>query len=154
MRDYGRLISPHLPHQQRLKEAPRCHERVQVTHRLPQLERPQHIAIDVDVARQIRISELDLIKAGDGTHGVPILQRDTEVRHTLSEASDCTIRKMHLERHACRAKCSCDAIEPKPAACGRRRVRSAALLPDSDFLGHATASLWLIPSRLAGTLPA
>ena len=37
-------------------------KRVQITHRLPKLERPQHIAVDVNVACQIRIGELDLIE--------------------------------------------------------------------------------------------
>ena len=73
--------------QQRLQEAPRRHERVQITHRLPQLERPQHVAVDVDVARQVRIGELDLIKTGDGAHRVPVLQPDTEARRALTEAS-------------------------------------------------------------------
>jgi hypothetical protein len=53
---------------------------------LPKLERPQHIA--VDVARQLRIGELDLIKTRDGAHRVPVPQPDTEARQALSKPSD------------------------------------------------------------------
>ena len=136
MRRYGGLVGAHLSHQQRLQEPPRCHKRVQITHRLPKLERPQHIAIDVDVARQIRIGELDLIKTGDGAHRVPVLQPDTEARQALSKPSGCAIREIHIERHACLAKCPRDAIKPQPAACDRRRVGNATLRLDTGFLRH------------------
>ena len=50
VRGYRRLVGAHLPEQQRLEETPRRGERVKVAHRLPQLERAQHVAVDVDVA--------------------------------------------------------------------------------------------------------
>ncbi len=48
-------------------------EWMQITHGLPKLERPQHIATDVDVARQVRVGELDMIKTRDCAHHVPIV---------------------------------------------------------------------------------
>jgi hypothetical protein len=88
MRGNGGLVCPQLAEQQWLQEAPRRHERVQITHLLPQRKRPQHVAIDVDVARQIRVSKLHLVKTGDCAHRVPVLQGDTEVRRALTETSD------------------------------------------------------------------
>jgi hypothetical protein len=152
VRGYGGLVCPHLPEQQRLQESPSRNERVPITHGLPKLKRPQHVTIDVDVARQIRIGELDLIKTGDGAHRVPVLQPDTEARRALPKTSDSAIRKIHIERHTCLTKPTRDAIKPKPASGDSLQVRSATLRPDSDFLRHAAASASPIPSNFTGTL--
>jgi hypothetical protein len=46
-----------------------------------------------------------------------------EARQALSEPSGCAIREIHIERHACLAKCPRDAIKPQPTvsppACGQ-----------------------------------
>jgi len=52
------IKTSHLSEQHQLQEAPRRHEPVQITQRLPKLERPQHLAIDSDVAPQIRVGDL------------------------------------------------------------------------------------------------
>jgi hypothetical protein len=127
---------------------------VEITHRLPKLEQPQHITINVYVARQIRIGELDLIETRDGPHRIPVLQPDTEARHALSKVSDCAIWKIHFEWHTCLTKRPRHAIEPEPPSCRTQYVRSPILLRDSDFLEHAAASLWTISSHLTGMLPA
>jgi len=140
-----------LTEQQWLQEAPRRHERVQITHLLPQRKRPQHVAIDVDVARQIRVSKLHLVKTGDCAHRVPVLQGDTEVRRALTETSDRAVREKHLERHICPGKYPPDAIQPKSRRSHLRCMRSAAS-PDRRFLRHSTASQVPVHPRRADLL--
>src|ERR1044071_6196449 len=113
---------------------------MQITHRSPKLERSQHVTVDVDIARQIRICEFDLVKTCDGAHRVPVFQPDAEARRTLTEALGCTSRKIHLKWHICFAKCMHDAIKPKSCSCVRRCVRSATLLPAGHFFRHAAAA--------------
>jgi len=113
MRRYGCLIGVHLSHQERLQEPPRCHKRVQIAHRLPQLERPQHIAIDIDVTRQVSVGELDLIETGEGPYRIPVVHPDAETRSSLAETPTTAIGKRQLEGHACVGECPRNAIEPE-----------------------------------------
>jgi hypothetical protein len=127
---------------------------VSIAHRLPELERAQHIAIDVNVAGQIRIGKRDLVKTHEGSHRVVVVQPHIEAGRPLSKVPDFAAREVYLERRARGVKCPRDAIEPKPSLCGRRYVRIAMALPARDFFGHAAASLWPIPFRPICTPPA
>jgi hypothetical protein len=61
---------------------------VQIAHRLPQLERPQHIATDIDITRQVSVGELDLIETGERTYRIPVVQPDGPKRRQLPSGKD------------------------------------------------------------------
>lgn len=58
-------VRVHLAEEERLDEAPRGGDEVEVLHRLPELERAHHVALDLDVALQIGVADASLVDAGD-----------------------------------------------------------------------------------------
>ena len=53
-------IGAELAEQERLDEAPCRGKQMEVLHRLPELERAQHVALDVDIAREIGVAKAPL----------------------------------------------------------------------------------------------
>src|SRR5262245_55432768 len=88
-----------LPEEQGLDEAPGGDHEVEVLHRLPELEGPQHVPFDIDVTGQIGIADAAFIDAHDGPHSAVVFEGHPEARRTITETLDTAVGKGHLEGH-------------------------------------------------------
>ena len=81
--NYGPLVGAHLPEQQRLDEPPRFRQQVEILHRSAQLERLQHVAIEIEIAGKIGVCDAAFVDAGDGPQRIWILERHAERRRAV-----------------------------------------------------------------------
>jgi hypothetical protein len=113
-------IGAHLAEQQRLEEAPGGGQQVQILHRAAQLERAQHVALDVDVAGEIGIADPSLVDAGDGAQRILVLEPDLKARRPLAEALHGAVGHDDLERHRDLGELTGETAQHRPRSGGCR----------------------------------
>ncbi len=147
---YRLPIGPDLAEQQRLQETPQGDGIMPITHRPADLEGSQHVAFDIDMARDIGVADPPFVHAGEGAQGLAVAQGEGEARRAVTEASATTVRKDDLEGSLRLGEATQDSID-KPRRLFGRCCRNAwrvgssrgrSLIIHVRSLGMATAGLY------------
>ena len=117
-------VGVNLAEDQGLDEAPGVGQQMEILHRPAELERAQHVALEVDVAGEIGIAEAAFVEAGDGLERPGVLQRDMEARGIGTEMLQGAVGQHHVEGYGGIGKMRREAAEQ--AASGGRGPRAAA----------------------------
>jgi hypothetical protein len=97
MRGDGLPVSVNLPEQKRLDEAPSRDQRVPVVERGAKRKRLQHVAVEVDIPRQIGFSDIALIQAAQRAQGPLVAQADMKGWLALADGAPAAVRQFHRE---------------------------------------------------------
>ena len=135
------LVGVHLAEEQRLEEAPRLGQEMEIAHRTAQLEGLEHVAVEVDVARQIRVRDAAFVEARDRAQAVLAVDGHAEGRRAAPEALDRAVRHHDLERRGDVGVFRREAAEQGVRLRRfRRHSRGAIALRVQDISHHVSSS--------------
>ena len=126
----GGLVGIDLAEQERLEKAPYGDDRVPVVERGAERERRDHVAVQIDIAPQIRLADIPFVEAAQGLDGAIVAQAHVEPGLAITHVARRAVRKLEAERRLDRAH---PVDEPVDLA---RGPHCAHVLLRCDMGGH------------------
>lgn len=131
-----------LAEEQRLQEAPDCGDGMKVLHRPTESKGGEHIAVDIEVAREIGLANAAFIETAQRTQRLGVLEPDLKARCSLSEKLNGAVGKGHLERYGRVVEPARVPAEQRTRELWDRRLRRQCIaLQGFGIIVHASSVL-------------